>query len=84
MLDIIELAREKGKEEGKEEGLKKGRESMQELILDTIFDSFGNLPSDMIEKVKSISHLEILKRILGQAIKCKDIKQFQDILNGVA
>ncbi len=41
-----------------------------------IFDSFGNLPSDMIEKVKSISHFEILKRILGQAVKCKDIKQY--------
>ncbi len=80
MLDIIELAMEKGEEKG----LKKGRESMQELILDTIFDSFGNLPSDMIEKIKSISHLEILKRILGQAIKCKDIKQFREILDGVA
>jgi len=77
MLDIIELAREKGEEAG----LQKGRESAQEMVLDTIFDLFGNLPIDMIEKVKSITHFEILKMIHRQALKCKDIEQFQDFLN---
>ncbi len=76
MLDIIELAMEKGEKEG--------RESAQEMVLDTIFELFGNLPTDMIDKVKSISHLEILKRIHRQALKCRDIEQFQDILNGFA
>ncbi len=57
MLDIIELALEKGEKNG----LEKGRESVQEVVLDTIYDLFGNPPSDMIDKVKSISHLEILK-----------------------
>ena len=86
MLDIIELAREKGKVEGKvegkAEGLQKGRrESAQEMVLDTIIDLFGNLPVEMIEKVKSITHFEILKMIHRQALKCKDIEQFRDILN---
>ncbi len=76
MLDIIELAMEKGE--------KKGRESAQEMVLDTIFELFGNLPSDIIVKIKSISHLEILKRIHRQALKCRDIEQFQNILDGVA
>ncbi len=71
-------------EKGEKKGLKKGRESMQELILDTIFDSFGNLPSDMIDRIKSISHLEILKGINRKAMKCKDIEQFREILDGVA
>ena len=85
MLDIIELAREKGEQiglkKGEEVGLKKGRESAQEMVLDTIFALFGNLPIDMIEKVKSIYHLEILKLIHRQAMKCKNIEQFKDILN---
>ncbi len=101
MLDVIELAIEKGKkegleegeekgkkeglEEGEEKGLEKGRmETAQEMILDTIYDLSGNLQIDIIEKVKSISHFEILKRIHRQALKCKNIEQFQDILNGVA
>ena len=82
MLDIIELAREKGWEEGKEEGLKKGRrESAQEMVLDTIFDLFGNMPIDMIDKVKSVTHFDLLKTIHRQALKCKDIEQFRDALN---
>ncbi len=89
MLDFIELAREKGweegklegKVEGKAEGLKKGRESAQEMVLDTIFDVFGNLPVEIIDKVKSITHFDILKMIHRQALKCKDIEQFRDILN---
>jgi len=97
MLDIIELAREKGEEiglkkgeeaglkkgrkKGEEVGLKKGMESAQEMILDTIFALFGNLPVDLIEKVKSIYHLEVLKLIHRQAMKCKNIEQFRDILN---
>ncbi|MCP4583250.1 MAG: hypothetical protein GY839_16705 [candidate division Zixibacteria bacterium] len=57
---------------------------MQEVVIDTIFELFGNLPSDMIDKVKSISHLEILKRINRKALKCKNIEQFREILDGVA
>ncbi len=81
MLDVFELAREKGEKEGVEKGR---RESLQEVVIDTIFELFGNLPSDMIDKIKSISHLEILKGINRKALKCKDIEQFQEILNGVA
>jgi len=97
MLDIIELAREKGEEiglkkgeeaglkkgrkKGEEAGLKKGMESAHEMILDTIFALFGNLPIDLIEKVKSIYHLEVLKLIHRQAMKCKNIEQFREILN---
>ena len=82
MLDIIELAEEKGMEKGEAKGLQKGRrESAQEMVLDTIFDLFVNLPVEMIEKVKSITHFELLKMIHRQALKCKDIEQFRKILN---
>jgi len=85
MLDIIELAQEKGMEKGMEkgrkEGLRKGRESSQEMVLDTIFDLFGNMPLEMIDKVKSVTHFDLLKMIHRQALKCKDIEQFRDVLN---
>ncbi len=86
MLDIIELAKEKGMEKGIEKGIEKGMqkgrlESAQEIVLDMIFDLFGNLPLEIIEKVKSISHFEVLKVIHRQALKCKDIEQFKEILN---
>ncbi len=76
MLDVIELAMEKGEE--------KGRELAQEMILDTIYELPGKLPVDLIEKVKSISHSEILRRIHRQAMRCKNIEQLQDVLEGVA
>ncbi len=69
-LDIFELAEEKGRQE-----------SAQEMVLDTIFDLFGKLPVEIIEKVKSVTHFDILKRIHRHALKCKDIEQFRDILN---
>ncbi len=77
MLDIVELAMEKGEEKGR-------LETAQEMILDTIYDLSGNLQIDIIDKVRSITHLEILKRIHRQALKCKSIDQFEEILEGVA
>ncbi len=56
----------------------------QEVVIDTIFDLFGILPNDIIDKIKSISHLEVLKGINRKALKCKNIEQFKEILDGVA
>ncbi len=79
MLDIVELAMEKGKEEGKKEG----KELAREMVLDTIYELPGKLPVDLIDKIKSISHSDILKRIHRQAMRCKNTEQLQNVLDGV-
>jgi len=55
MLDIFELAEEKGMEKGIKKGMEKGRESAQEMVLDTIFDVFGNLPVAEMQGYRTIS-----------------------------
>ena len=73
---------QQGIQQGEAKGVQQGRrESAQEMILDAIADLFGKLPVEIIEKVKSVNHFEILKMLHRQALKCKDIEQFRDILN---
>ncbi len=95
MLDIMELAHEKGKEEGLKEGrelgaregrelgAREGRElvlkNSREMVIDTIYEKFGTVPFDIIDKINSIAQLEVLKILHRQALKCGDIEQFNEI-----
>ncbi|MBF0102919.1 MAG: hypothetical protein HQK77_18645 [Desulfobacterales bacterium] len=80
MVDILELAREKGLEEGIEKGLLAARE----MLLDALMESFGVLPTHIFEKIKTISHPDTLRGLFRVALKSKNLEQFIDRLNQVS
>ncbi|QTA81264.1 Uncharacterized protein dnl_35950 [Desulfonema limicola] len=90
MLDIIEIAREKGMEEGLEKGLEKGKilglqegktlgtiETARELLIDVLFEKFSNIPQGLSEQIKNIRNPETLKRFLRHAVKCSTIQEVE-------
>ncbi len=79
MLDIMELAHEKGKEEGLKEGRELMLKNSREMVIDIIYEKFGTVPFDIMEKINSIVHLEVLKILHRQVLKCGDIEQFNEI-----
>ena len=85
MLDILELAREKGIEEGMKEGLEKGKTIgglyvSQDMVIDTLFERFNMVASGISEGIRRIQNLDTLRGLLRQAIKCKDLGEFEAVL----
>jgi hypothetical protein len=77
MLDILKFAYEKGAEEGK----KKGRlEISREMVIELLGDSVGIVPAYIADEVMSLSRPDILKGLLKQAAKCKEIEEFEKML----
>ncbi len=92
MLDIIEIAREKGIQEGKslgiQEGIREGKslgmlEAIQEMIVDDLTERFAVVPVNISERIRNIRNSDALKGIRRQALKCKDIREFEAVLDRV-
>ncbi len=93
MLDILEIAREKGMEEGLEEGLKEGKvlgvkegkilgilETGLEMLMDTLIENFRAISAQTMDRIRSIRNPDILKVLHRQALKCKNIQEFEAIM----
>ncbi len=104
MLDIIEIAREKGILEGKSLGIQEGKslgiqegktlgiqegktlgmlEAIQEMIVDDLTERFAVVPVNISERIRNIRNSDALKGIRRQALKCKDIREFEAVLDRV-
>jgi hypothetical protein len=77
MYDIFELAHEKGMEKGMEKGR---TQHAQEVLLDVLNESIGAVPPKIIDSVYQISREDVLNSLVRQAIRCKEINQFQKSL----
>ncbi len=90
MLDILEVAYEKGKSEGLKEvrnlGAKKGealgmakgyRYTLKELIV----DKYDNIPERVLHKIDELDKINILKILFKKALKFDSIEKFEKILN---
>ncbi len=65
-----------GREIFEEASLKTARD----LVLDVLNDRFKNVPGDIIDRVKSIGSREILRSLLLQLIRIKEMDDFKQIL----
>jgi hypothetical protein len=82
MLDVLDVAREKGMEEGKTIGIKEGRvETSREMLLDALFEKFNNMPPRVAEKIRHIQNHDTLKFLFRQVFRCEDMEAFEAVLS---
>ena len=78
MLDVIEVIKDKYVKEAK---LEAKRETLREMVEVALGEVFDFVPPYIIEKVRSISHLDILNNLHKQAIRSRELSKFENILN---
>jgi len=89
MFDVIEIIKDKYIEEGKKEGKKEGEKlgelkNSREMVVSALGEVFDFVPPYITEKVRSISHLDILSNLHRRAIRCRELSKFESILNQAA
>ncbi|MCP4352416.1 MAG: transposase [Desulfobacterales bacterium] len=77
MLEIFEYAREMIEKEVREEARV---ETTREMLLKVLEVSVGLVPAYIADEVMSISRPDILKSLVGQAVKCREIEDFEKLL----
>ena len=76
-----QIGRHEGRHEGRQEGRQEGAiEEAYELVLEVLSEKFGIVPSDIIDKIKAITHRETFKILMKQIMRCDDLDQFKAIL----
>lgn len=84
MLDIFEIAKEEGKKEGKEEGKLLGTlETAREMIMNALLERFNMESFRVAEKIKSLQNPDIIKALLSHAIRCRNLDEFETVLDKV-
>ncbi len=84
MLDIIEIAMEKGMEKGKKEGMKEGiLKDARDMVIEALTERFVAVPTDIRNKVHSFEQHDMLKELLRYAIRSSDIDEFNTVLSKV-
>lgn len=93
MLDIIEMAREKGlkegkdigMEEGKEIGLKEGKEeSVKEMVVEALIERFELVPARMSEQIRGVQSPDVLRGLFRKAVRCGSLEEFGVFLEKAA
>jgi len=96
MLDILEIAREKGLEEGKFIGIQEGEirgidkgksigilETVREMITDALIERFRLIPPHVSERIRNMDNRDVLKGLFRQVFRCGSLQEFEKILNQV-
>jgi len=86
MLDILEIAREKGMEEGEARGIDKGKtigilETVREMITDALIERFRLIPPHISERIRNTENRDVLKGLFRQVFRCGSLQEFEKILN---
>ncbi|MEZ4526102.1 MAG: hypothetical protein R2941_09315 [Desulfobacterales bacterium] len=88
MLDILEVAREKGMEEGKSLGIQEGEtrgilKTSREMITDALIERFRLIPPHVSERLRNMDNSDVLKGLFRQVFRCGTLQEFEKILNQV-
>jgi len=89
MLDVLEVAIEKGIEEGIEAGktlgIQEGKnlgalETSHKLLLSAIYEKFGPMPPRIADQVRKIKNQDTLDALFRQVFRCADMAAFEKVL----
>jgi len=78
---LYEMGQQKGLQQGHGEGLQKGLNNSRDMLLDALDARFGLIPHKMIDKIRTIDQLEMLKSLFKQAMRCSDLQSFKKQLS---
>ncbi len=81
----IEEGKSLGIEEGKSLGIKEGKalgilENTRAMLFDALAEKFDVVPKGVLEKIRSIDDVDILKVLFKKVFKYDDIEQFERLL----
>ncbi len=81
----IQEGKNLGIQEGKSLGIKEGKaigilENTREMLFDALAEKFDVVPKAVLEKIRSIDDVEILKVLFRKVFKYDDIEQFEGLL----
>jgi hypothetical protein len=74
MLDVLDVAREKGMEEGE-------LKTTRKLLLNLLFEKFSGVPSRLSQRIKQIDDQNVLENLFHQAVRCDDLESFEAVLS---
>jgi hypothetical protein len=92
MLDIIEVALEKGEEtgfkKGEETGFKKGKDEgevtgIQKMLMTLLMEKFSPIPRHIAVQIKKIQDSDVLQSLCRVILRCEDLSEFEAALNRV-
>ena len=73
----MERGRKQGLHQGIQEGTLKGTRTMVAEALKTKFDT---LPEEIFEKIEEIDDVDVLTKLLREAINARDMEEFKTVL----
>lgn len=88
MLDMPSLAEKlekKGEKRGLEKGIQEGIQKgfiieAQDMVINGLEAKFGEVPSDILDKIKSIEDRERLRNLLREIFKANNMKDFRKLI----
>ena len=70
-----------GQQKGRGEELQKRLIDAQDMFLDALDARFGLVPHKMIDKIRTIDQVEMLKSLFKQAMRCPDLQSLKKQLS---
>ncbi|KPA15854.1 hypothetical protein MHK_003940, partial [Candidatus Magnetomorum sp. HK-1] len=81
MIKVLAFAEEKGYDRGISEGMSKGiLKNSKTMLIEALEETIGVVPEYLEKKIKQITSHTALKGLHRQAIRCKDINDFNQKL----
>jgi predicted transposase YdaD len=78
---LYDMGWQKGEKNGEKKGERKGKiETLIDTILEILDARFGVVPYQMVDHIRTINHLEVLKKLRRDALRCPDIDRFKERL----
>jgi len=82
---LYDMGQQKGHHEGHHEGLKESLQkeliNVRDMLLDVLVARFGLVSNKIVNKIRAIDQLEVLKSLHGEAIRCPNIGIFKERLS---